>query len=94
MSDRDGLARGTRAGSDLVSPEARWARLVDEHVALVWTWALRASGSRAAAAQVSEVAWLRLAQSLTSLTDDQVGEFLREAVHQLRPGCHDRRVAR
>lgn len=89
--DRPGPATlpgaGTHEGDRLLVRAARrgdgaaWERLVDAYVEPVWGWCRQAAGDARAGA-VSELVWLRLAQSLAEVDPAQLAAWLRRAVRE------------
>lgn len=55
---------------------AAWSSLVARHSPAVWAWAVDYAVDGAVAAQISEVVWLRLAQSLGTLGGEPVASWL------------------
>jgi DNA-directed RNA polymerase specialized sigma24 family protein len=65
-----------------------WCTLVARHAPAVWAWAVDWTDDDAVAAQVSEVVWLRLAQSLLELQGTPVADWLyRQVADQAGRQC-------
>ena len=59
---------------------AAWSSLIARHSPAVWAWAVDYAVDGAVAAQISEVVWLRLAQSLGKLHKEPVASWQRPKV--------------
>jgi DNA-directed RNA polymerase specialized sigma24 family protein len=78
------------SGSDL-----EWEHLVDCNVERVWRLALSRGLSQDDAAQVSQLAWLRLSQRIATLgSADEVAAWLDETVRREADGLLRHRAAR
>jgi DNA-directed RNA polymerase specialized sigma24 family protein len=73
--------------------ESQWGQLVDQHCGYAWSLARSLGLADADAAEVCELAWLRLAQRWSPSSGIAVRPWLEETIRREARGAHLRAAA-